>query len=151
MHSGQGSTAGGSTPTSVQLWKSMQSSKAGSQDHQLHSSFLPQNLWHPSASWVTLKSREYSLDEKMVELKQKFLCKAIYNYKYNITTKPRTIFTYLALTKHIALPRLRDVHLPVLYLRNLYWERKFQGFWKLTLLKSGSRSHQNLPHCHKRD
>ena len=78
-----------------------------------------------------------------------FLCKSIYYYMYNIMTKSRTIFTYLALTKHIALPCLRDVHLPVLYLRNLYWERKFQGFWKLTLLKSGS--HQNLPHCHKRD
>ena len=60
MHSGHGSTAGGSMPTSVQLAKSMQSSKAGSHDHQLHSWFLPQNLWHPSASWVTLKSREYS-------------------------------------------------------------------------------------------
>ena len=37
MHSGHGSTAGGSMPASVQLAKSMQSSKAGSQDHQLHS------------------------------------------------------------------------------------------------------------------
>ena len=66
MHSGHGSTAGGSMPTSVQLAKSMQSSKAGSHDHQLHSSFLPQNLWHPSASWVTLKSREYSLKRNFI-------------------------------------------------------------------------------------
>ena len=66
MQSGQGSTAGGSMPTSVQLWKSIHSSKAGSQDHQLQSWLLPQNLWHPSASWVTLKSREYSLGKKVV-------------------------------------------------------------------------------------
>ena len=139
MQSGQGSTAGGSTP-SVQLWKSMQSSKAGSQDHQLHSRFLPQNLWHPSASWVTLKSREYSLSRNLV------------SFQSMTTISQRIIFTNLALAEHVALLGLRYVHLSGLYFQNLYLERIFQDFERIIYnLVESHQNIQNLPPCLKQD
>ena len=60
MQVGHRLTDGGSTPSAVQFVNSPQSSRSGSQDHQLHSSSWTQNLWQPSTSSEDLKATEYS-------------------------------------------------------------------------------------------
>ena len=101
MQVGQGSTDGGSTPFWVQFVNSMQSSRSGSQDHQLHSLLLPQNLWQPSTSSTNLKSIEYSY---VVVILNKWI---------SFIEVSMCMITDLALPIHVALSPLGYVKLPI--------------------------------------
>ena len=85
----------------VQFSNAKQRDCAGSQDHQLHPSSLPQNAWQPSASSCWLKSIENSWGEKNLHFVM--LNESAENMK--------NIHYHLTLSVNIAETSFWDVHL----------------------------------------